>query len=82
VDQVEGGQGELGAQNTLVTAVELVAVVAAAVNVNASVHILLWQQLWQKYQWRQVALQPCCSQQIPSEVALAVEIVLQLAYDY
>lgn len=30
LDQVEGGRGELGAQNTLVTAVDLVAVVAAA----------------------------------------------------
>jgi hypothetical protein len=30
--QVEGGQGELAAHNTLVTAVELVAVAAAVVN--------------------------------------------------
>jgi hypothetical protein len=36
LDQVEGGQGELGAQNTLVTAVDLVAVVAAAVNAAMS----------------------------------------------
>lgn len=36
VDQVEGGQGGLAAQNTLVTAVELVAVVAAAVNAATS----------------------------------------------
>jgi len=33
---VEGGQGELAAQNTLVAAVELVAVVAAAVNAAMS----------------------------------------------
>lgn len=36
VDQVEGVQGELAAQNTLVTAVELVAAVAAAVNAAMS----------------------------------------------
>ena len=36
LDQVEGGQGELAAQNTLVTPVELVAVEAAVVNAAMS----------------------------------------------